>query len=1125
MKRSRTNLLGAALIVALASAGQLKAQYSIFNWNGGAGSGNGNWSAGNNWGGTAPSQIPGMTNQLFFTGTTQTTTTNDIVGLTNSITFNNDGFSVNLGSSGDAIYNGGGITNVTGSNFITGGLAVNGNSTGAGYYTVLAGTLNLNTTAVTNSVAGVGGIIHKVGPGTLILSGTNNAVTGTFFVDSATTAAGPVTTDDGVVIVKSSSALAKNGSIFISDSGVAKSTLQLDGSAANINLDQPTPTAYRFSFTQRNGFDAAPHIESLAGNNSICGPNPGGGKFQLGAGSSSGTNIIFQVDAGSTLTINGSNGTAVTGSKFYYVLRGAGNGIIAANMNNGASFYSAVGNFYKTNSGTWTITTNQFLTGNTIVAGGTLALSGNGSVAKCANISVLSGGILDVSTVTGGWVLNVGQTLQGAGVVTGAVSTVDGSFIQPGGLVIAGTLSFSNNLTLSAATTNTFDLGSATAPGGANDLINIAGNFNPNGASIVINPLATLTVPGTYRLINYSGTKTGTFGSLVINGRYLGHLDESIPGQVNFVVTGGTGLSGNLIWSGDNASGTWDVTTTANWNSDTEIFFQNDQVTFNDSSAVTTVNVSANVQPGSVTFNNTNVAYTLQGSGEIIGKTGLVKNGTNSLTLDITNTFTGNLTVNAGTLILGPNNGGGALSKGTNLISSGATLDINGLDAGNNLVAVSGTGVGGNGAIVSSTRNTSSGLHNITLNGDTLIDTTGSPIHFFAFVNAGGAADNYVKGQGYKLTVQGTNNLILDGLNYSVKPVQNPDFGDIEIRTGASLLAYYYTSLGRTGSNCIVDSGGSLTFFGTGTNAASKKLTLVDGSFWNNNNGSNFFNGPVALPSGSANVSVNSGSTLIVNGAISGAGGLTATNGTGTLALSGANTYTGPTVVYNSTLLANGSLASASVVTVNNSGTLGGVGTINGPVTINVGGTLSPGDTNNYDFGILTITTNLTIAGNLLFKVDISALHTNDYCVVGGLLTNASTGTLTLLDTNTSDMFTAGQSFKLFSKPVANGGALTILPALTLPLGWVNKLPVDGTVKIANIPPVLTAATDGSGNLNLTWDGAYTGYLLQVQTNSLSTGLGTNWVTVPGTDSGTSYSLPIDPANPSVFVRLAPPTP
>jgi len=990
----------------------------------------------------------------------------------------------------------------------------------------------LNTTAVTNPpIAAAGAITRKVGPGTLIMSGTNNVVSGTFFIDSGTSAAGAVTTDDGVVVVTKSDAVAKFGSIFIADSGIAKSTLQLDGSAGNINLDQPTPTAYRFSFTQRNGFDAAPHIESLAGNNSICGPVPGAGKFQLTGGSSSGSNIIFQVDSG-TLTIYGTNGTAVSGSKFYYVLRGAGQGVIAGWLNNGASFYNAVGNFYKTNSGTWTIITNQFITGNTIVAGGTLALSGNGSISKCAAINVLSGGILDVSTVNGGWVLNAGQSLQGSGVITGAVTTVDGSMIQPGGVGAAGTLNFSNSVVLSAATTNTFDLGTTTTPGGANDLINIAGGLTPNGATIVINPLPSLAV-GTYRLINYKGTKTGNFGTLIFNGAASGYLDESVAGQINLVVVGVTAPK-NLHWNGDNNGATWDVATTLNWSTnatpDLYAFNQGDTVTFDDSSTQNNVTIAGSVQPSSVTVNATNAAYTLTASTgaalNIIGAGGLTKNGTNLLTLDVTNISSAPLRVNGGTLQLGRNYGGGALGAVSNIIASGATLDVNGLDAGSSPVYVGGTGVGGNGAIVSSTLNNSvCGLHNVTLTGNTLVDTTGGSINFFAFFNAGGAADNYLRGQGYKLTVQGTNKVYLNGFNYFTKLVQNPDLGDLEIRTGAALTAYYYTSLGRANSNCLVDAGGTLDFFGTGTNAAYKNLTLAGGAVWQNDSGSNFFNGPVSLPAGAASVGVYGGSTLTVNGNISGSGGLSVTNGTGTLALAGVNTYTGPTTVYNATLLANGSLGAGSAVTVNNGGTVGGIGTINGPVTINAGGTLSPGDTNNFDFGVLTIANNLTIAGNLIFKVDMTTLNTNDSCVVTGTLTNSGTGTLTLLDTNSGDVFAAGNTFKLFSKPVANGGALAISPALTLPLGWVNNLAVDGSVQVVTLPPVITTSVDSGGNLNVAWDSAYYGWHLQVQTNSLSTGLGTNWVTVPGTDSATGYALPIDRTNPSVFIRLAPPTP
>ena len=43
---------------------------------------------------------------------------------------------------------------------------------------------------------------------------------------------------------------------------------------------------------------------------------------------------------------------------------------------------------------------------------------------------------------------------------------------------------------------------------------------------------------------------------------------------------------------------------------------------------------------------------------------------------------------------------------------------------------------------------------------------------------------------------------------------------------------------------------------------------------------------------------------------------------------------------------------------------------------------------------------------------------------------------------------------------------------------------------------------------------------LQQQTNSLSTGLGTNWVNVAGSASITSTNITIDPAKPTVFYRL-----
>jgi Concanavalin A-like lectin/glucanases superfamily/Ricin-type beta-trefoil lectin domain-like len=68
-------------------------------------------------------------------------------------------------------------------------------------------------------------------------------------------------------------------------------------------------------------------------------------------------------------------------------------------------------------------------------------------------------------------------------------------------------------------------------------------------------------------------------------------------------------------------------------------------------------------------------------------------------------------------------------------------------------------------------------------------------------------------------------------------------------------------------------------------------------------------------------------------------------------------------------------------------------------------------------------------------------------------------------------------------------------------------------------PTTLSAVLVGNA-LNFSWPANYLGCRLQVQTNSLDLGLGTNWSDVAGSAATNTLTLPIDPNAGSVFYRL-----
>jgi autotransporter-associated beta strand protein len=263
---------------------------------------------------------------------------------------------------------------------------------------------------------------------------------------------------------------------------------------------------------------------------------------------------------------------------------------------------------------------------------------------------------------------------------------------------------------------------------------------------------------------------------------------------------------------------------------------------------------------------------------------------------------------------------------------------------------------------------------------------------------------------------------------------------------------------------------------------------------------------------GTENIDVQ-GFTGTIAGSITGLG-LTKL-GTGTLVLNGAGSLTGGTTVSAGTLLINNSW-SGTAVSVSSGATLGGSGSIAGSVSIASGGALSPGNS----IGTLAISNILSLGTTTVTTMEINA-GTLACDKVIGLTSVTFSGTLNVV--NLGGTLAAGQSFPLFSAGTYNGNFLTTnLPALSTGLKW-NWNATSGTLSVvaavATNPTNITAQISG-GNLNLSWPSDHTGWRLQSETNALSVGLRTNWVTVPGSTNVNTMSFPIDHANGSVFFRL-----
>ncbi len=369
-------------------------------------------------------------------------------------------------------------------------------------------------------------------------------------------------------------------------------------------------------------------------------------------------------------------------------------------------------------------------------------------------------------------------------------------------------------------------------------------------------------------------------------------------------------------------------------------------------------------------------------SGVISGSGSLIKEGSFSLVLSGMNTYTGETSINDGTLQMGVAN---AIQDSSSLvINSGATYDLN--DFFQNVQDLTGAGsvALGDATFIINQVSASTNFSGV-ISGSGTVTKQGS----FSLVLSGmntytgptGVNDGTLQ-MGIANAIQDSNELlVMSGATYDLNDF-NQTVQDLTgagaVTLGTATLAVNQASASTNFSGVISGSGslikeGSFSLILSGMNTYTGETSINDGTLQMGvanaiqdstslvvNSGKIFdldgFDQKIQDLSGSGQITLGSGTLTVTPstffttfaGAISGTGGLIKT-GFSELILTGANTYTGPTAVDGGFLQVNGSLTSD--VTVGPLTGLSGTGTIHGALVLQPLSLLSPG----HSIGTLTV--------------------------------------------------------------------------------------------------------------------------------------------------------------------------
>ncbi|MGN1287628.1 MAG: autotransporter domain-containing protein, partial [Bradyrhizobium sp.] len=159
-------------------------------------------------------------------------------------------------------------------------------------------------------------------------------------------------------------------------------------------------------------------------------------------------------------------------------------------------------------------------------------------------------------------------------------------------------------------------------------------------------------------------------------------------------------------------------------------------------------------------------------------------------------------------------------------------------------------------------------------------------------------------------------------------------------------------------------------------------------------------------------------------------------SGSGTLILSGVNTYTGTTVVNSGVLQVDGAIVSSSSVTVNSGGALTGIGAI-GNTTIASGGILLPGNATPGTF--LNVAGNLAFQSGALYLVGLNSTASTSTKVIGTATLAGSVGASIAAGS------TIARQYTILSATGGRSGTFAGVDSTGLPSGLVATLGYDAS--------------------------------------------------------------------------------